>query len=107
MKMQLLILKYLHDKDLVIETLPTSNVIIGHHHDFSTYHLYNWWKWGKEGFSIPPIVVGTDDAGIFATNIYNEYCNIFCMLKYHKNMNSNDIITFIRQLDESSRIYAF
>ena len=52
-------------------------------------------------------MVGTDDAGIFATNIYNEYCNIFCMLKYHKNMNSNDIITFIRQLDESSRIYAF
>lgn len=77
-KLQLLILKFLHDREIVIETLPTSNVAIGHHHGFETYHLYNWYKWRKEGHAIPPIVVGTDDAGIFATNIYNEYCNIYC-----------------------------
>lgn len=106
-KLQWLILEYMHDKDLVIETLPTSNVVIGHHHDFSTYHLYNWWKWGKEGHAIPPIVVGTDDAGIFATNIYNEYCNIFSLLKYQKHMNTDDIMALIRQIDENSRIYAF
>ncbi len=106
-KLQWIMLELMHDKDLVIETLPTSNVVIGHHHDFSTYHLYNWWKWGKEGHAIPPIVVGTDDAGIFATNIYNEYCNIFSLLKYQKHMNTDDIMALIRQIDDNSRIYAF
>lgn len=106
-KLQWLMLALMHDKDIVIETLPSSNVLIGHHHDFSTYHLYNWWKWGKEGHPIPPIVVGTDDAGIFATNIYNEYCNIFSLLKYQKHMNTDDIMALIRQIDENSRIYAF
>lgn len=106
-KLQWLMLEQMHDKDLVIETLPSSNVLIGHHHDFSTYHLYNWWKWGKEGHPIPPIVVGTDDVGIFATNIYNEYCNIFSLLKYQKHMNTDDIMALIRQIDENSRIYAF
>lgn len=106
-KLQWLMLELMHDKDLVIETLPSSNVLIGHHHDFSTYHLYNWWKWGKEGHAIPPIVVGTDDAGIFATNIYNEYCNIYSLLKYQKHMNTDDIMALIRQIDENSEIYAF
>ena len=41
--------------------------IIGNHHDYSTYYLYNWYKWKKEGKALPPIVVGTDDTGIFAT----------------------------------------
>ena len=62
----------MHHRQIVIETLPTSNVVIGHHHSFSTYHLYNWYKWSKEGEKIPAIVVGTDDAGIFATNIFSD-----------------------------------
>lgn len=41
------------------------------------FHLYNWYCWEKEGYPVPPNVVGTDDTDIFATNIYNEYCNIF------------------------------
>ncbi|MDE7153082.1 MAG: hypothetical protein K2O00_01390 [Muribaculaceae bacterium] len=105
--LQLLLLQYMHDKDIVIETLPTSNVTIGVHHSYSSYHLYNWYKWSKNGNPVPPIVVGTDDAGIFATNIYNEYCNIFCFLKNEKHMNINEIITFIKQLHYNSVIYGF
>jgi adenosine deaminase len=101
------LLKYLHDKEIVIETLPTSNVIIGHHHDYGTYHLYNWYRWKKEGKPLPPIVVGTDDTGIFATNIYNEYCNIFCQMVYGKGMNADEATAFIRELDRNARLYAF
>lgn len=106
-QLQLLLLKYLHDKEIVIETLPTSNVIIGHHHDYGTYHLYNWYRWKKEGKPLPPIVVGTDDTGIFATNIYNEYCNIFCQMVYGKGMNADEATAFIRELDRNARLYAF
>lgn len=106
-EMQLAVLKKMHDEEIVIETLPTSNVIIGHHQSFETYHLYNWYRWGKEGHPVPPIVVGTDDTGIFATNIYNEYCNIYSLFLYEKKMNVTDVLRFIEYLDENSRLYRF
>lgn len=105
-KLQLLMLKEMHRRNIIIETLPTSNVLIGYHHDFSTHQLVNWYRWEKEGHEIPPIVVGTDDAGVFATNIYNEYCNIFCMLKAH-GYSAPEITDFIRKLDYNARLYAF
>lgn len=105
--MQLLLLKEMHKREIVIETLPTSNVVVGNHHDYSTYHLYNWYLWKKERKPLPPIVVGTDDIGIFATNIYNEFCNIYCHFLYKKNMNSDEIIDFLKELNTNARYYAF
>ena len=43
-KMQLMLLEEMHGREIVIETLPTSNVVIGNHHDYNTYHLYNWYQ---------------------------------------------------------------
>lgn len=104
---QLAILKLMHKKEIVIETLPTSNVLIGNHRQFCTYHLYNWLKWEDEGKAIPPIVLGTDDAGIFATNIYNEYCHIFTLLVYKYGFCVNRGLDFIRELNYNAEIYAF
>lgn len=104
---QKLILKVMHQKQIVIETLPTSNVIIGHHHGFSTYHLYNWYRWSKEGIMVPSIVVGTDDAGIFATNIYNEYCHIYCMLVFDKGLSPYEAIEYIERLAHNAKVYVF
>lgn len=106
-KLQLAILNYMHRKEIVIETLPTSNVRIGHHHNFDTYHLYNWISWQQTGKTIPPIVVGTDDTGIFATNILNEYANIYCHLTTCRNLSHIDTMQIIRQLDDNAKIYRF
>jgi adenosine deaminase len=105
--LQKMLLNEMHQKSIVIETLPTSNVLIGHHHSYSSYHLYNWYTWYKQGVAMPPIVVGTDDAGVFATNIYNEYCNIYCMLKYDKHLSDSDIMDFISHLDHNAELYKF
>lgn len=105
--LQLTLLKEMHKREIVIETLPTSNVIIGNHHDFTTYHLFNWYLWKKQGYPLPPIVVGTDDTGIFATNIYNEYCNIYCQFLYEKDLNSNEIMAFLKELNANARHYGF
>jgi len=106
-KLQLALLKYMNKKGIVIETLPTSNVRIGQHHDFKTYHLWNWVKWKVEGNPIPPIVVGTDDAGIFATNIYNEFANIYCHLTWHHKMAKGKAMALILELDKNASIYKF
>lgn len=100
-------LKFMNENEIIIETLPTSNVRIGIHKDFSTYHLYNWIKWEKEGFSIPPIIIGTDDAGIFATNIYNEYASVYLMLIQHHNFSHSEAIEIISKINENSLVYRF
>jgi len=105
--LQLSLLAYMNQHEIIIETLPTSNVRIGFHRDFSSYHLLNWTAWQKEGKSIPPIVVGTDDTGIFATNIYNEYANIYCCLLKEKKLSHLEVMAIIRQIDEDSRVYRF
>lgn len=105
--LQLELLNEMTKKEIVIETLPTSNIRIGFHQNFSTYHLFNWAKWHDEGKSIPPIVVGSDDTGIFATNIYNEYANIYCMLLNTHHMPHSKVMSIIKRLDEDSRIYRF
>lgn len=105
--LQLLVLKFLHEKDIVIETLPTSNVRIGHHHTYDSYHLWNWVRWESENKPIPPIVVGTDDAGIFATNIYNEYVNIYCNLIYVHQISRNKALEVIEKLNKNALIYRF
>ena len=105
--LQKLLLREMHQRQIVIESLPTSNVVIGHHHSFSTYHLYNWYKWSKEGEKIPAIVVGTDDAGIFATNIYNEYCHIYCMLVFDKGLSPFEAMDYIERLVHNAKVYVF
>ncbi|MCD7935503.1 MAG: hypothetical protein LUG98_01440 [Tannerellaceae bacterium] len=105
--LQLAILDFLHEKEIVIETLPTSNVRIGHHSSFHTYHLWNWLQWEKQGHSIPPIVVGTDDTGIFATNIFNEFANIYCFLTHTKKLSHNHAMEIIQRLERNARIYRF
>ena len=106
-KCQQLLLKIMHQKQIIIETLPTSNVIIGQHHNFQTYHIYNWYKWEKEGYEIPAIIVGCDDAGIFATNIYNEYCHIYCMLVFDKGLSPMEAMNFIMYLARNAEAYRF
>jgi adenosine deaminase len=105
--LQHFMLEYLHEKQIVIETLPTSNVMIGHHRDYSTYHLYNWYLWAKQGIKVPAIVVGTDDPGIFATNIYNEYCHIYCQFVFEKKVSIQETMSFIRSLHHNAEIYKF
>lgn len=106
-EVQLAVLKIMHHKEIAIETLPTSNIFIGYHNSFNTYHLVNWIRWEKEGKPIPPIVLGTDDAGIFATNIYNEYCHIYTLLVYEYDFCINEAYEIIRKINRDANFYTF
>ena len=101
------VLRYMHQKEIIIETLPTSNLRIGFYQDFATSHVWNWLKWKTEGSPIPPIVIGTDDAGIFATNIYNEYACLYCYLVQRRGLCHKDAIALLRELNENAAVYHF
>ena len=101
------ILQYMHDNEIVIESLPTSNMRIGHYSNYASYHLWNWINWNKQNLPVPPIVIGTDDAGIFATNIYNEYANIYCYLTNQCKLSHSDTLKVIERFNKDSQIYRF
>lgn len=101
------ILEFMHKKEIVIEALPTSNLRIGYHRNLKSYQLFNWYQWKQEGCTIPPVVLGTDDPGIFSTNIYNEYAMLYCYLVYDRKMSRTDVMRFLQNIRDNSRIYAF
>jgi len=100
------LLRIMFKKNIIIEALPTSNIRIGHHHNFETYHLWNWLKWHYEDKNIPPIVLGTDDTGIFATNIFNEYASLFYHLDNRASRKHSALGT-IKMFDENSATWRF
>lgn len=73
-KLQNQMLKQLNDKQVAIEALPTSNVRISYYKRYSEHHLHRWLD--PEEPVRPFVVLGSDDPGIFSTNIYNEYAHV-------------------------------
>lgn len=100
-------LAFMHKREIAIEALPTSNLRIGYHRNLKSYQLFNWYQWKIDGNPMPPIVLGTDDPGIFQTNIYNEYSMLYCYLVYEKGLTRSDVIKSIQDIHNNSRIYAF
>lgn len=105
-EVQLAMLEYLYNKKIIIETLPTSNVRISCARNFSEYHLLVWEKLRKEGRKVPEIVVGTDDNGIFATNLFNEYASIYESLLKHPDLSS-DADKILKRYVNNASLYKF
>ena len=80
---------------------------IGYYKNYKAYHLNNWIS-RKDGVpEIFDIVVGTDDTGIFATNIFNEYANIYEYLLKSKKYDEEEIKLIIEKLVENGKRFRF
>ncbi|MDD2357549.1 MAG: hypothetical protein PHX13_06550 [Thiovulaceae bacterium] len=74
---QNMMILFLNKKNIAIETLPTSNVRISYYKQYSEHHLARWLGLVNSDDPKPNVVVGSDDTGIFMTNLRNEYAHIF------------------------------
>ena len=108
--LQNLVLNIMALKGIVIETLPTSNVRISYYKNLGEYHLSRWICNNTENVLIPPVVLGTDDPGIFSTNIYNEFAKAYLHLEASQSSSItsvSDRILKISGIHNNSRIYNF
>lgn len=101
------VMSHIQMRRLVIETLPTSNVRIHIYKDFDEHHLFRWL--GLTGSPLPrvPIVVGTDDPGIFATCIRNEYIHVLRELDKLSKANANQSEGILQVLIDNGKTWRF
>lgn len=83
-------------KGIGIETNPSSNALIGTFKRYDKHPILNWYNNGltpipQEVFDVPQIQVSinTDDQGVFATYIENEYAYLALALEKLKDENGN------------------
>lgn len=105
-EIQRILLTKLSQKGIIIEALPTSNLRISYYKQLEEYHLAKWLADNNEQYLMPFVVIGTDDPGIFSTNIYNEYARAYL------HMQTCDYSSSVRfrkicEMHEWSNIYKF
>lgn len=106
-QIQNLVLHHIAKKNIVLEVPITSNLCISFYKSLDEHHIGRWIKGSSDGnLLIPAIVLGTDDPGIFMTNIYIEYARLMTYLE-DKGYNINDRIEKVLQLNRMSRFYRF
>jgi adenosine deaminase len=104
--LQTIVLEYLSKKGIVIEALPTSNMRISYYKTWEEYHLEPWLDCSPDNGLKPAVVLGTDDPGIFMTNIYNEYACAYLHLE-KKGHSPTSRIRKLKDIHTSSTIYKF
>lgn len=105
--LQNLMIQHVNNKNIALETLPTSNVRISYYKRYDEHHLWRWLgvKNYNEGDPLPTVVVGSDDTGIFMTNLRNEYAHIYQTLSKLKNQQV--ALNTLEQLNRNSKAFTF
>ena len=98
------------DKKIIIESLLTSNVRISHYKSIHEHHIFRWLHIKDraiDGDAKMRIVLGSDDPGIFATDLRGEYYHLFCSLKSHFGYSEDKSLESIKKIHENSQVYHF
>lgn len=96
--------RFLIAKNVCVETNPTSNYLIGPFEEFEEIPTLSMLgiKEGKEYYKDLRISIGTDDPGLFSTNLRNEYASIMYTLREMKIVEGTSLINFMSHLAKMS-----
>lgn len=105
--LQNMMIQHVNDKNIALETLPSSNVRISYYKRYDEHHLWRWLGIDNynEGDPKPTVVVGSDDTGIFMTNLRNEYAHIYQTLS--KSKDQQVALDAVEQLNCNSKAFTF
>jgi len=107
LKLQRKILKLMKDKDIAIESMITSNVRISYYDTYEQHHIYRWlFPEGVEEGIIPPIVLASDDPGLFNNNLRIEFSHLYEILK-KKGKKDSEIQNKIAELQSNAKKFVF
>ncbi|MBP6862211.1 MAG: hypothetical protein KBC57_07625 [Neisseriaceae bacterium] len=104
------VLSLVAKKQIILETLPTSNVRISHYHSIKEHHVFRWLQIPQctiQGDEKVLVSLGSDDTGIFATDMRNEFYHLFSTLINEFEYSAHDSLNLVARLNETGRIYRF
>lgn len=105
--LQKYVISKINRRHMAIESLPTSNVRISFYEHYREHHIFDWLGiTGEKGMEVP-VVLGSDDPGIFATNLRNEYAHILLTLENDIGLSSMDAIAKLEQIVRNGKIWRF
>lgn len=101
--------RILKERQVVIETLPVSNVRISQYESIRQHHALRWM--GIPGYALDgdeqlDFCMGSDDPGIFVTDLLNEYYHLFCNLR-NAGLTPSQAMDKLMKVNDIGRIYAF
>ncbi|WP_421183949.1 hypothetical protein [Aeromonas dhakensis] len=102
--------KIISQRQLVLETLPTSNVRISHYESIKEHHVFRWMQIPQrkvDGDHQMSISLGSDDPGIFVTDMRNEFYHLFSALVTTFGLSNSQALNEISKLNDNGRIYRF
>ena len=105
--LQRLAMRELVEKSIVVETLPTSNLRIGQYREMGQHHSLRWLKADPNDEEVPPLVaLGTDDPGVFFTDIKGEFYHLFASL-CKRGVNAQRALEILIRVNQCGERYAF
>lgn len=99
------VIRKIAKKQMAIESLPTSNLRISFYKTYSEHHIFNWLGVGDEKGMEVPVVLGSDDPGIFSTNLRNEYAHV--LIELDKRLPPMEAIAKLEQIVKNGKIWRF
>jgi hypothetical protein len=95
-------------RGVALEALPTSNLRISYYHRLGEHHLFRWLSLRGPGLvNRPTVVIGSDDPGIFATNLMNEFAAVGAALRSEFDMPADEAARILDGLNDAARTRRF
>lgn len=103
------LMRQVAQRNVIIETLPSSNVRISQYNSFSEHHSLRWMR--APGFvqdGDPEIMVslGSDDPGIFAGDLNGEFYQLYGALR-NQGLSDHAALSLLKPINERGRAYRF
>lgn len=109
LKLQQALMQKIADRGVLIETLPSSNVRISQYHHIGEHHSLRWMRipgYFEDGDPEVMVCLGSDDPGIFASDLETEFYLLYATLR-KLGLNDSDALHRLSILNERGRIYRF
>lgn len=109
LRLQQALMQEIADRGVLVETLPSSNVRISQYHHIGEHHSLRWLK--APGFiedGDPEIMVclGSDDPGIFASDLETEFRLLYTALR-QTGLSDSETLHRLSVLNERGRTFRF
>lgn len=105
--MQEALMDVLEEKGIGIECCPSSNLMIGMLDQYIEHPIFRFYPLSAYRNHKLNVSIGTDDRGIFATSLRNEYSLLACAMEKSKRWDMNQIIDYMSDLIAKSNSMKF